>query len=219
MRFLFAVLLALVAGCQPKMDPQINKIAAENVWEMRSLASRCTSFQVDKDLIVSAGHCAESVIHVFGNGKDILPGELIGVSKYSDVSLFFVPGADRPGIDIARDPVVEGATFMAGGYPARVGKFAFMPVKIISIDKDDAGGVYGHSLGQSIWPGMSGGPLLNENGEVVGVISSISQTIFGNPADPTSLEREVCNYALDLRHVIEDIINDASSSILGEHQE
>jgi len=214
MKYIVALVLALIAGCQPRVDPPLHPAVEQNTWRLISASYRCTSFQIDSELIVSAGHCGNSDIFIFKNGEDVLPGQLVGVSATTDIALFFVPGANRPGLPVSKSLPREGDRLNLGGFPARVTESeVFSSVDVVSVDKDHAGGTYAHSMGPSVWPGMSGGPVLDCHNEVVGVISSISQEVFGDPQDPESLVRETSNFAVDLHNVLMEIINTANASI------
>lgn len=220
MKFVAALLFLFAAGCQPKVDPPLHITAEQNIWKMETLVSRCTAFQIDVELIATAAHCVNSSIYVFNNGLDVLSGTLVGKSETSDVALFYVPGAERVGFRVSKDVPRTGDSVIIGGFPARVSdKFVLFPINIVAVDGDSAGGKYAHSMGQAVWPGMSGGPVLNSDNEVVGVVSSVSQHIFGDPEDPNTLVREAGNYAIDIHNVIMEIINSANERLFDADQE
>jgi len=207
MRILLALVMMLSIGCQPKDPLSAKALAEQNVWKMRTPDAECTAFQIEPDLLVTAAHCANSDIFLFKNGDDIVQGSLIGTSPTTDIALFYAPGANRPGFIVAQTLPDNGESMTAIGFPARVSNnFIFARVKIISVTRDEAGGKYAISIGPDVWPGMSGGPLINDKGEVVGVVSSTSQVIFGPSSDPTSLLRETGNYAVDLYNTLLEII-------------
>lgn len=211
MRTLLALIMMFTIGCQPRDTLSPQELAEQNIWKMRMTEAECTAFQIEPYLLVTAAHCTKSDIFLFKNGDDIVQGTLIGTSPTTDIALFYAPGADRPGFVVSRALPASGENMVAVGFPARVSNgFIFARVKIISVANDEAGGKYAISLGPDVWPGMSGGPLLNDKGEVVGVVSSTSQVIFGPTDDPTSLLRETGNYAVDLYNTIVEIINAAN---------
>jgi S1-C subfamily serine protease len=211
MRILLALIMMFAVGCQPKDPLSIKELSEQNIWKMRTPEAECTAFQVDQELLVTAAHCANSEVFLFKNGDDIVQGSLIGISPTTDIALFYAPGADRPGFVISQALPESGDNMIAAGFPARVSNnFIFARVKIISVTNDEAGGKYAISLGPDVWPGMSGGPLLNDKGEVMGVVSSTSQVIFGPSDDPTSLLRETGNYAVDLYNTIMEIVTAAN---------
>lgn len=211
MKLLLALIVMFAVGCQPKDPLSAKELSEQNIWKMRTTEAECTAFQIEPGLIVTAAHCANSDVFLFKNGDDVVQGSLIGISSTTDIALFYVPEADRPGFVVSQDLPGSGDNMIAAGFPARVSNnFIFARVKIISITSDEAGGKYAISLGPDVWPGMSGGPLLNDKGEAMGVVSSTSQVIFGPSADPTSLLRETGNYAVDLYNTIMEIITAAN---------
>jgi hypothetical protein len=211
MRLLLALIMMLAVGCQPKDPFSLRELAEQNIWKMRMTGAECTAFQIEQDLLVTAAHCTKSDAFLFKNGDDIVQGTLIGTSPITDIALFYAPGANRPGFVVSLDLPNNGENMIAAGFPARVSnRFIFARVEIVSVTSDEAGGKYAISLGPDVWPGMSGGPLLNNKGEVVGVVSSTSQVIFGPTDDPTSLLRETGNYAVDLHNTIIEIITAAN---------
>jgi hypothetical protein len=207
MKILLALAMMFAFGCQPKDPLSTTALAEQNIWKMRTPEADCTAFQIEPDLLVTAAHCTKSDIFLFKNGDDVVQGSLIGTSPTTDIALFYAPGANRPGFVVSQLLPNNGETMTAVGFPARVSNsFIFARVKIISVTSDEAGGKYAISLGPDVWPGMSGGPLLNDKGEVEGVVSSTSQVIFGPSSDPTSLLRETGNYAVDLYNTLAEII-------------
>ena len=208
MRILLAFLLSCLIACQPKSPPPPLEVSAEkNIWKMQTLTSQCTSFQIDKELIVTAAHCAHSQLFLFKNGPDTLEGKLVGLSEESDIAVFFVPGADRPGFPVGENPPAPGEELVAIGFPARVtDSYVFVPVRIAGLARSPDGSIFARTMGPSVWPGMSGGPLVNSRGEVVGVVSSTGQIFFGPENDPTSLMREAGNFSVDLMKTVTDII-------------
>jgi len=217
MRVIAALFLALILACQPKIQVPLPQAAEKNIWKMTTLNSQCTSFQIDVGLIVTAAHCVRTGSYTFRNGKDVLTGTLIGTSTASDIALFLVPGANRPGFSVSNSLPALGETFTAIGYPAKVTtSYVFVPIVIVGASRNEKGGLYATSMGPEVWPGMSGGPLINSRGEVVGVISSTGQIFFGPETDPTSLVREDGNFSVDLRNVIADILDAASRTPGGD---
>lgn len=213
MRLLLALMAVIALGCQPKEALSLKAAADQNIWKLHTLEAQCTSFQIEPSLIVSAAHCANADFFIFRNGEDALEGILIGVSPTTDIALFYVPGADRPGFRVSEAVPEYGDTVTAIGFPARLSnRLNFAQVRVINVSRDEeTDGLYAISIGPDVWPGMSGGPLINAKGEVVGVVSSTSQLFFGSATNPTSLLRETGNYAVDLYNVINKIIADAAA--------
>jgi serine protease Do len=106
--------------------------------------------------------------------------KVVGVSECSDLALIDIEGDDFPYLDWHEGPINVGLEVYAAGYPLAEPQFT-LTRGIVS--KEEAGGethwasvdyVIEHDA--TINPGNSGGPLLNSDGNVVGINYSGRET-------------------------------------------
>lgn len=136
----------------------------------------CTGFVVDsaRGLAVTAAHCIT-------DGENFVDGEPTTVVRMkSDLALIRVPVMSKPPLRVrSDDPVLgEGIVSVGFGY----GDLTVLSRGVAGYDSEDG---YLYVDGPLI-PGMSGGPILDARGEVVGV-NQKSNSITGLACPPSEI--------------------------------
>lgn len=134
----------------------------------------CTGFIIDaaKGLGLTAEHCVvdeEGTLfkEVFVNG---MPTEVVKVTE--SLALIKIPAMIGPPLDLKKDKTKAGEKVIAVGYG--FGDYAVV-IRHISNPNPKSGGGLDISLDGPLAPGMSGGPVVDMDGKVVGVIQRNSQ--------------------------------------------
>jgi serine protease Do len=137
--------------------------------------------------------------HVAGNAKEITvtltsrekyKAELIGTDAATDIALLKIEGKDFPFLKLGRsDDILIGEWAIAMGNPFGLFEISDKPTVTVGVvsatgmNLNSEGGRYYRDMIQTdaaINSGNSGGPLLNSNGEVIGVNSVIFSPNQGN---------------------------------------
>ena len=142
----------------------------------------CTGFMVDGNYLLTAKHCLNALGNTitFKSRKDPnkkIEAKLIYVTKYSDGPIvYFVPSdGEEPykSFKMAKvapkiDELVHTVGYPGGNYAITYGKV------------DGGNGIDVNYVKMRISPGNSGGPLINENGEIVGVAQAVDENLASN---------------------------------------
>jgi hypothetical protein len=125
----------------------------------------------------------------------VLPARILAVDKENDLALLAAgTDADTPFLDLAAvSNLVENSAAWVFGYPfgemfAIIQQGPEITINrgfISALRHDDTGNLKGIQIDASINPGSSGGPVVNENGKVMGIMCSVllgSHTAFAVPA-------------------------------------
>lgn len=170
MRFLLLlVLLPAIMGISPVPPASTKSIVTISYINAEDKEMRCTGFQVDMNRVLTAEHC---VPPVDGKGEIYVEGLVSRVVDRTDsLALLDVPVTDRI-------PFVVAKTLPKPGDPLTSYGYAFGG-PLMQLARNVAGYMDGHLIVDNpIAGGMSGGPVLNSNGEVVG-INQAANDIFG----------------------------------------
>lgn len=183
-RFLTAVVLLLFISV-PVMGHSWVSTAEKvrkSIVQLKNLSSQgfCTGWVIDnrRDFVITADHCVHNDITAFSpiyiDGIMVAAdGELWG-SEELDVAVLHVPGIDRPELKPYLKPLKAGMPILASGFglgleePNQRAGFISHPAKI--------GIRCGRNVGPCVEsdtlyiPGMSGGPVVNEDGKVVSIV-------------------------------------------------
>jgi S1-C subfamily serine protease len=159
------------------LEPTIEDVIARSkpaVVRLKGLGKSGSGFFVtEKGVIATNAHLARgegSLLAILSNGEQ-LTAKIIHVDPDRDIALLKVEGNDFPSLTLAAATNVrQGDTVIAVGNPG--GRMPFTVTKgiVSALGKFSA-------AGPGIWiqtdaainPGNSGGPLLNTDGEVIGI--------------------------------------------------
>lgn len=124
-------------------------------------------------------HRAKAVRVVLGE-RDTLPATIISADEDHDLALLKVDaGRPLPAIPVGKsEAVVRQQTVLALGYPFGEKRITSTSGRIISIREEGANRLL--VTDAVVNPGNSGGPMLNDRGEAVGVITSVLMAKVGD---------------------------------------
>lgn len=100
-----------------------------------------------------------------------------------DIAVVHVPGLQAPSMGFAPEPAPSGADAVAMGFPG-AGGFRATPARIRTMIDARGDDIYGnagverevYAFRGSVRPGNSGGPLINAEGQVLGMVFAAGQT-------------------------------------------
>lgn len=161
-----------------KLYPKINMAPVENFKQWSG-----TGFALKNGYIVTNNHVAEdaSDIEIFGINGDFTKGykaKVIGKDKVSDIALLqiedptIISSWTNPPYSVNFSMADVGEDVFALGYPliGTMGEEVKLTNGIISSRSGFEGDVTNYQISVPIQPGNSGGPMFNEDGELVGII-------------------------------------------------
>lgn len=159
-----------------------------NGWDLSKSAKEewsGTGFALRNGYIVTNNHVIDGAteIEIFGVNGDLSIGRkaiLIGMDKSCDLALLKIDNEDiisswsEPPYSIKTDISDVGENVFSLGYPlvSSMGEEVKLTNGIISARSGFAGDVTNYQISVPIQPGNSGGPMFDENGCLVGIISS-----------------------------------------------
>ncbi len=181
--WILALLVLLGVGCSSKSEDDDNAVVLSHAnksvltlsSQMEKGVASCSGFYVGEHLIITAAHCVEepSAISTIV-GETAIPLEIVAFSSNMDVALLTgeIP-ASVPALPMAgAPPKLMEELFFAGSTPRMdIGTF-MVPVRMVW-----AGVHYGVETimtSDGMYAGLSGGPLLNKKGQVVGVARGVT---------------------------------------------
>jgi S1-C subfamily serine protease len=154
-------------------------VRIDGIAESCSAAMVGTGFIVSPERVITNAHVVagvkEPVITLF-NSQTQLGGRVIAIDRKKDIAIIFVPGLTGEKLTFI-GPVTPNEIGFVVGYP-NGGNLRTMPVSVTSefesVGKDiDGNGETRRDIivfGGDVKPGNSGGPLLNDQGQVLGVV-------------------------------------------------
>lgn len=158
--------------------------ASQSVLRIAGTAFQCGQNQTGSGFIIAPGRVVtnahvvagvnEPVVEVPGGGA--LPGRIVHFDAVRDIAVLAVDGLDRAPLPLGEDLAIGDIAAFAG-YPAG-GPFQIQPASIQNRSDVLVANIYGadpssvnvYSLAANVQQGNSGGPLLDMQGRVAGVI-------------------------------------------------
>ena len=165
--------------------------AAQSAAKVSGTAVQCgvnltgSGFVVDHELVMTNAHVVAglSAATVEVGGDEVHRGKVVYFDPQADIALLYVEGLQSEPIPLADEELMRGdaATFVghpAGGPQqirgAMVASRAF--VSIADIYGDDPSRISVYQLTAEVAQGNSGGPLLDDSGDAVGMIFAKSRS-------------------------------------------
>ena len=159
-------------------------VAAQSVVRITGTAYACgqsqsgSGFVVSDDRVITNAHVVAGVDQpvVETPAGAALAGEIVYFDPIDDLAIISVPGLGAAPLT-AGDDIAAGSGAVADGYPFG-GPYVSDPAQVISIGTISVADIYGqdptprqvYTVASDVQQGESGGPLLSESGQVVGVI-------------------------------------------------
>lgn len=163
-----------------------------------------SGFVVDGDLVVTNAHVVAGVAHPMVEALDGGPyaTQVLLFDPKLDLAVMRVPGLHEPSLTIDPDMAPQGTVGAALGYPGG-GPFTAVPAAVAGAFAAVGYDIYGNAqttrevyqIDATIRPGNSGGPLVEPDGTVVGVVFARSTTngdlgyALATPAVLTEVQR------------------------------
>lgn len=180
-----------------------------SVVQIRGIAPGCSKvlegsgFVVAQDRVMSNAHVvagSESVdVDVDGQTYS---ATVISYDPDADISLLAVPGLPVPPLNFAPDPAATGTDAVVLGYPGG-GPFTATPARIRETIALSGPDIYRtstvnrevYTIRGTVKPGNSGGPLINQQGEVLGVVfgAAVDDADTGFVLTANEVERQLAN--------------------------
>jgi len=154
-------------------------VRIDGIAESCSAAMVGTGFIVSPERVITNAHVVagvkEPVITLF-NSQSQLGGRVIAIDREKDIAIIFVPGLTGEKLTFI-GPVTPNEIGFVVGYP-NGGNLRTMPVSVTSEFESIGTDIDGNGetrrdvivFGGDVKPGNSGGPLLNDQGQVLGVV-------------------------------------------------
>jgi S1-C subfamily serine protease len=143
-----------------------------------------SGFVVGPGLVVTNAHVVAGISHPMVADKNGLHSTTVLFFDPSyDLAVMRVSGIDEPALTLDPDEVARGTQAAVLGYPGG-GPFTVVPAGVMADFEAEGRDIYGQGLTirnvyeiqAMVRPGNSGGPLVQPDGEVVGVVFSRSTT-------------------------------------------
>lgn len=181
----FIVLAAMACAKAPVSAPgetaakglspaEIARLATPSVVQIRAPWRIGSGFVVGADgLIATSLHVvedADQLTVILSDGRAFERVAVAGFDQAQDVVVLAIDAKRLPVLPLAREPIQAGERVVAIGHPH--GLANTVSDGLVSAVRRDDGGGEGLQISAPISPGSSGGPVLNERGQVVGVTTS-----------------------------------------------
>ncbi|MDJ0355180.1 MarP family serine protease [Paenarthrobacter sp. PH39-S1] len=163
--------------------PALNS-AAQSILKITGTAFQCGQNQTGSGFVVSPGRVVTNAHVVAGVSRPVvelpgggsLPGRVVSFDPQQDLAVIAVDGLQTATLPLGSQlQAGDGAAF--AGYP-HGGPFTSEPATVQTVSNVLVPDIYGqnpaaeevYQLAADVQPGNSGGPLLNNSGQVVGVV-------------------------------------------------
>lgn len=141
------------------------------------ISNFCSAVCVSPDgIYLSANHCRYEVNKTYQTSSGVEVKCIYNTNRFDGVTVFTEtskPSEDRVYLPIASDKPAIGDVCYAIGYPA--GKFSYHEAKVKAAQINQRDGNEYFTIDQRLWEGHSGGPLINSEDQVMGILSTRSQ--------------------------------------------
>ena len=169
----------------------LQRASAESAAKISGTAVQCgvnltgSGFVVAPELVMTNAHVVAGLgSATVETGRDeVHRGNIVYFDPDTDIALLYVEGLQTPAIDLAPDELTRGDSAAFIGYPAggpqqiRSAVIASRAnVSIANIYGEDPGRISVYQLSAQVAQGNSGGPLLDDQGEAVGLIFAKSRS-------------------------------------------
>ena len=202
--------IAPVEAPDPVQETPSLTAAAASIVKITGVAESCrrglegSGFVVDRvgdsARVVTNAHVVAGVtdplVQPGGEGPQY-PATVVAYDSDLDLAVLDVPGLDAAALPRA-DELVRGDTAVVAGFPLD-GPYAVEPGRVREVLQAQGRDIYDtndivrevYSVYATVQPGNSGGPLLTEDGEVVGVVfaKSLDDEDTGYALTPEELDR------------------------------
>jgi len=153
---------------------QIARLATPAVVQIRARGRIGSGFVVAADgRIATSLHVIEDAEHVvvaLSDGRTFTRVRVVDHDQLQDVVVLAIEASGLPALPLAADPVKAGERVVAIGNPH--GLENTVSDGLVSAVREDETGAEVLQISAPISPGSSGGPVLNDRGQVVGVTTS-----------------------------------------------
>lgn len=169
----------------------LQRTAAESAAKISGTAMQCgvnltgSGFVVGPELVMTNAHVVAGLgSATVETGRDeVHRGRIVYFDPETDIALLYVEDLETPAIELAPDELTRGDSAAFIGYPAggpqqiRSAVVASRAnVSIANIYGEDPSRISVYQLSAEVAQGNSGGPLLDEQGEAVGLIFAKSRS-------------------------------------------
>lgn len=163
-KLLLLVAFVFASACAHNVGQTINSTARADIYTGNTKLGVCTSWAVDKNEVITAGHCVREMIKggsMMVNGRYAI---LIKVDYTNDVALLMVPNHRLTPLKVAKKMPKAGSKVFVTGCP--YGVCGIITEGYLSNKKHNQFSI----ISAAATGGNSGSPVLNENNEVVGIL-------------------------------------------------
>ena len=143
-----------------------------------------SGFVVGPGVVVTNAHVVAGIAHpMVQAGSSLLPTAVMFFDPSYDLAVLRVGGLDEPALTLDPSTSSRGVQAAVLGYPGG-GPFTAAPAGVMAVFEAEGRDIYGQGLTVRnvyeiqavVRPGNSGGPLVQPDGEVIGVVFSRSTT-------------------------------------------